>query len=95
MGLSIFVNICNTFIYVISFFFSLPFGSQTITPTTNRLTADEKGASEAAKRASAKAETLGDELHSSEAAARAARDEANELKRRLKKESASSQVAGT
>jgi len=63
------------------------------TATIKRLTADEKGASEAAKRASAKAETLGDELHSSEAAARAARDEANELKRRLKKESASSQVA--
>jgi len=58
-----------------------------------RLAADEKRASEAAQRASTKAETLGDELHASEAAARAARDEALELKARLKKESASSQVA--
>ena len=61
----------------------------------NSLIADEKGANEAAKRANAKAETLGDELHASEAALQAVRDEAKDLKVRLKKESASSQVAGT
>lgn len=61
--------------------------------TIKRLTADEKAASDAAKRSSAKAESLSDELHASEGAARAATDEVQKLKVRLKKESASTQVA--
>ena len=58
-----------------------------------RLQEDEKVTSTAAKNATARAEQLGAELHASEGAARAALDEVKQLKKRLKKESATAAVS--